>query len=327
MGKVECLVTGGCGFIGSHLALRLAEMGHEVTVLDTDISHTPSHRNITVVMKDITSERIHLYDAKWVFHLAALADVIPSITNPWVYHWNNVHGTVNLLQNCLAQGVEKLVYASSTSIYGDILKVPTTEDAPANPQYPYALTKYLAEQYVMHWDQVYHLPANALRITCAYGPGMRSRGAYGSVMKVFMAQKAAGAPFTVVGDGEQSRDFVYIDDVVDAFIKAASIDVHGMVMNVGSGMPVTINRLAEIIGEDHGRVILPVRPGEPSQTFAGILKIREELNWKPRHTFEDGMAVMLDHLDDWKGETVWTEDNIKTSTADWFRLLGNAESA
>ena len=315
---MRCLVTGGAGFIGVHLAERLASLGHSVMIYDIvnpdSIKPIPG---VTYYCRNITNLSL-LPVCDWLFHLAAQADVIRSIENPWLYHEVNVDGTVNLLRHF--EGVKRFIYASSTSIYGIPKEYPTPETAPADPQYPYSLTKYVAEQYVMHWGKVYGLPVVSLRITTAYGPGMKSRGAYGSVFKVFMAQKANNAPFTVVGDGSQSRDFVWIRDVVDAFIKAAESDIKGEIFNVGFGQPRTVNSLVKLLG-DGSVIYLPKRPGEPDRTWADISKIRGMLGWESKVSLEEGVKEMLEHLDDWKGETVWTPQSIEKATTEWFKYL------
>jgi len=325
---MRCLITGGAGFLGSHLAERLAELGHEVRVFDLLITKAGSnkftHPNITYHYRNICEPALHNFRCDWVFHLAALGDIVPSIENPLQYHRYNVDGTVNVLDHCVRLGVKKLIFASSTSIYGIPKLYPTPEIAPADPQYPYALTKYLAEQYVMHWGKVYHLPVVSLRITSAYGPRMKSKH-YGSVFKIFLAQRANRAPYTVVGDGEQRRDYIFVSDVVVSFIKAAESDVQGEIFNVGSGKSTTIKRMIELLGNENSIVYLPKRAGEPDITWADISKIKRMLNWEPKVSFEDGIKVMLKHLKDWKNEPVWTKEKIEEATKEWFKWLGNAQ--
>lgn len=321
---MKCLVTGGAGFIGSHLAKKLAELGHEVKVFDLLITKAGTsifnHPNITYYYRNICEPALHNFRCDWVFHLAALTDIVPSIENPWRYHRTNVDGTVNILDHCVRLGVKKLIYASSTAIYGIPKEYPTPETSLTDPQYPYALTKYIAEQYVMHWGRIYRLPVVSLRITTAYGLGMKSKE-YGSVFKVFLPQKANNAPYTIIGDGTQSRDFVYIDDITDAFIKAAESDIEGEVFNVGSGTPTTINKLVELLGSANGVVYIPKRPGEPNMTWTDISKAKNMLNWEPRVSIEQGVKIILEHIDDWKNEPVWTKEKIEEATKEWFRCL------
>jgi UDP-glucose 4-epimerase len=327
---MRCLVTGGAGFIGSHLVERLLALGMQVTVIDNystgrpgNLAHAAHNPNLSVHQADV-SDRASLMPlfvgVDWVFHLAALADIVPSIQLPMQYHQSNVDGTFAVLEASRAAGVKRLVYAASSSCYGIPDHYPTPETAEARPQYPYALTKYLGEQYVMHWAQVYKLPCVSLRLFNVYGPRSRTSGTYGAVFGVFLAQKLAGRPFTVVSDGTQTRDFTFVTDVAEAFIKAAESDLSGEIMNVGSGNHYSVNRLVELLGGE--KVHIPKRPGEPDCTFADIRKIRRLLGWEPRTSFEDGVATMLKNIDYWREAPVWTVDGIRTATADWFKYLG-----
>jgi len=260
-------------------------------------------------------------DVDWVFHLAALADIVPSIQQPLTYHIANVDGTVAVLEAARAAGVRRFVYAASSSCYGIPDEFPTPETAPIRPMYPYALTKYLGEQYVLHWHKVYQLPCVSLRLFNVYGPRARTTGAYGAVFGVFLAQKLAGKPFTVVGDGTQTRDFTYVTDVVDAFVQAAESEIEGEVFNVGSGSTYSINHLVSLLG---GNVVhIPKRPGEPGCTYADISKISQMLDWRPGVSFEDGVHIMLQNIDQWCNAPVWDEKSIAEATQAWFKCLGS----
>tara|TARA_Y100000588_G_C13937974_1_gene788758 strand:- start:71 stop:664 length:594 start_codon:yes stop_codon:yes gene_type:complete len=186
--------------------------------------------------------------------------------------------------------------------------------------YPYALTKYLGEQYALHWDQVYGMPCVSLRFFNVYGPRARTSGTYGAVFGVFLAQKLAGKPFTVVGDGTQTRDFTFVSDVVESLVRASESDVRGEVFNVGSGDTYTINRLVSILGGDV--VNLPKRPGEPDCTFADTTKITQALDWHPKVRFEEGVQVMVDNIENWRESPVWDTASITDATKDWFNYLG-----
>jgi len=319
---MRCLVTGGAGFLGSHLVERLLADGHDVTVLDDfstgHLSNLPSHRRVTVWNDDIRSPWD--YEGDWLFHLAGKADIVPSIESPSVYHTVNVNGTVSALQQALMGGVTRFIYAASSSCYGDHPVVPTPEDAPLSPRYPYALTKMVAEEYALHWMQVYGLPVVSLRLFNVYGQRHRTSGAYGAVMGVFLAQKANGKPLTVVGDGMQRRDFTHVSDVVEAMVKAAESDVTG-VFNVGSGTAPSINELVELF--DAPAVHIPKRPGEPDVTLADIRKIQDALGWVPRLRFVDGVRDLLAHLEEWKTAPIWTPDTIAAQTAAWHRYLAS----
>ena len=274
----KVLVTGGAGFIGSHLCEALLADGKEVHVADN--LSTGRWDNLAQLGPE---PRLHLHevdvnqgprlarlcrDVETVFHLAALADIVPSIERPLDYARANVDGTLSMLEAARHAGVKRFLYAASSSCYGSAPALPTPETAPSAPRYPYALTKYLAEQAVLHWGQVYGLPVLSLRLFNVYGPRSRTQGTYGAMFGVFLAQKLAGQPFTVVGDGEQSRDFTYVTDVVDAFVRAASSSLAGRIFNVGTGRPVSVNRVVELLG---GPVVqVPRRPGEPDCTHADV---------------------------------------------------------
>ena len=327
---MKTILTGGSGFIGSHMADLLVAEGHDVVVID---NHSTGRReNLAHVADKVAIEEADIGErgswvkrfegADWVIHLAALADVVPSIQNPDGYFRANVDGTFNVLQASRAAGIKRFVYAASSSCYGIPDTYPTPESAEIRPQYPYALTKRLGEELVLHWANVYGVPALSLRFFNVYGPRSRTSGTYGAVFGVFLAQKLAGKPYTVVGDGTQTRDFTFVTDVAQAVYRAAQSDVSGEILNVGSGATVSVNRLVELLGGD--KVFIPKRPGEPDTTFADITKIKWALDWAPRVPIEDGVAQMLEHIDYWRDAPVWDPDSIAGETADWFKYLGEA---
>ncbi|WP_150050919.1 SDR family oxidoreductase [Methylomonas rhizoryzae] len=326
---MKVIVTGGAGFIGSHLSRELWRQGHEVKVIDNlvggrretiaDLLEQERFEFHQADIRDFAAIAPLFAGVDWVFHLAGLADIVPSIEKPRAYYETNVDGTFNVLEAARAVGVKRLVYAASSSCYGLAEQFPTPETAPVKPQYPYALTKYLGEELVLHWAQLYGLPALSLRLFNVYGPHARTTGAYGAVFGVFLAQKLNGKPFTVVGDGKQTRDFTYVTDVANAFIAAAESEWVGEVMNVGSGGSYSINKLVGLLGGDIEYI--PKRPGEPDCTFADTRKIREKLNWRPQVDFEQGVANMLAHIDYWREAPLWTSASIADATADWFKYL------
>ena len=220
--------------------------------------------------------------------------------------------------------MQKFVYAASSSCYG-LAGVPTREDHPIDTLYPYALSKYQGEQAVLHWHQVYKLPVNSIRIFNAYGTRSRTSGAYGAVFGVFLRQKLADKPFTVVGDGTQSRDFLYVTDVARAFMAAAEMPRNGRTYNLGAGNPQSVNRLVELLG---GEVVhIPKRPGEPDCTWADITRITTELEWRPQVSFEQGVANIVANIDYWRHAPLWDPDSIARATKTWFDYLspqGNA---
>lgn len=323
------LVTGGCGFIGSHIVDRLLKEGHEVRVIDnfstgrkSNLEHHKDNKNLTIYQLDIRNQkaiRPVFESVDYIFHLAALADIVPSIQKPEEYYTSNVLGTFNVLECARQTGVKKLVYAASSSCYGIPDIYPTPETAEIKPQYPYALTKRLAEETVLHWGQVYGLPVITLRLFNVYGTRSRTSGTYGAVFGVFLAQKLAGKPFTVVGTGEQTRDFTYVTDVADAFYLAALSDIVNETFNVGSSGTYSVNRLCELLGGDI--VHIPKRPGEPDCTFADVSKIIKAFHWKAKISLEEGVEKILENIDYWKEAPVWTPESIEDATHDWFEYL------
>jgi len=326
---VRALVTGGSGFIGSHLVTLLLAEGHEVRVVDNYATGRPqnlapvaSSSGLQVIPADIASDELAAAFAgvDWVFHLAALADIVPSIERPVDYYTTNVTGTVRVLEAARAAGVQRLVYAASSSCYGIPDAYPTPEEAPARPQYPYALTKYLGEQCVLHWAQCYGLPALALRLFNVYGPRARTTGTYGAVFGVFLAQRLHDKPLTIVGDGTQTRDFTYVEDVARAFLAAAQSSVVGEAINIGSGGTYAVNRIAELIGGP--REFIPKRPGEPDCTFADVSKARRLLDWSATVPLEQGVGTLMSHIEDFRDAPVWERESIAEATRAWFEHLG-----
>jgi len=326
----RCVVTGGAGFIGSHLCERLLADGCDVVVLDSfatgrpqNLAHLRDKRGLEIVEVDVvdTGRIVEWFEpGDHVFHLAALADIVPSIRHPLAYHRANVDGTISVLEAARAAGATRLVYAASSSCYGLPDVFPTPEDAAIRPQYPYALTKWLGESYVLAWQRIYGLPTVSLRLFNVYGPRSRTSGTYGAVFGVFLAQKLAGAPFSVVGDGTQTRDFTFVSDVVDALVRAARSERCGEVFNVGTGRPQSVNRLVELLGGPVVRV--PRRPGEPDCTQADATRLRSLLGWEPRISFEEGVAALLARIEDWREAPVWRPDSIAEATREWFEYLG-----
>ena len=327
MRRPIAIVTGGAGFIGSHMVDLLIDKGFEVRVIDNlvggreeNIAH---HRDeqLTFEQRDIRSFKpgdILFKDAKFVFHFAGIGDIVPSIEQPLEYMSANVQGTASMLECARHAGVQKFVYASSSSCYG-LASVPTNEEHPISPQYPYALSKYQGEQACFHWHHVYNLPVNTIRIFNAYGTRSRTSGAYGAVFGVFLKQKLEGKPFTVVGDGTQSRDFLYATDVANAFYKAAETEHVGEIYNLGADNPQSVNRLVELLG---GPVIpIPKRPSEPDCTWADITKIKSQLGWAQQVSFEEGVGHILDNIEYWRNAPLWEAETIAKATKTWFATL------
>lgn len=328
MTRPVALVTGGAGFIGGHMVDLLVERGFAVRVVDNmtggraaNIAQHRGNPDVVLEERDVRSyapEDPLFRGVKFVFHFAGIGDIVPSIERPLEYMSANVLGTAHMLECARHAQVERFIYAASSSCYG-LASVPTREDHPIAPQYPYALSKYQGEQAVFHWHSVYRLPVNSIRIFNAYGTRSRTSGAYGAVFGVFLRQKLAGRPYTVVGDGTQSRDFLYVTDVARAFLAAAEASHVGRVYNVGAGNPQSVNRLVELLGGE--RVFIPKRPGEPDCTFADIGRITSELGWRPEVSFEEGVAKILANIDYWRDAPLWDPNSIARATKTWFDYL------
>ncbi len=326
---MKTLVTGGAGFIGSHLCELLVAQGHEVLALDSlvsgrlqnlkTIAGEPGMRFVQADICNSAAIAPYFEGVDWVFHLAGLADIVPSIEQPAQYFQTNANGTLHVLEAARRCGAKRLVYAASSSSYGVPDVYPTPETAPIKPLYPYALTKHLGEELVLHWARVYQMPAMSLRLFNVYGTRSRTSGAYGAVFGVFLAQKLHGQPFTVVGDGRQTRDFTYVTDVARAFLAAAESGLSGLALNVGSGDHYSVNRLVELLGGDV--VHIPRRPGEPDCTFADVSQIRRLLGWQAQVPLERGVQTLLDNIDVWREAPVWDQASIDQATATWFHHL------
>lgn len=327
---MKAIVTGGAGFIGSHLVDLLVENNYEVVVIDNlcngRLENIAHHKDkIKFIQADISEYDIKLEqyfsNSDFVFHFAALADIVPSISDPLKYHKTNVDGTINILEVAkTSKKLKKFIYSASSSCYGIPNVYPTPESSAIKPEYPYALTKRIAEEYVLHWGQVYNMPVVSLRFFNVFGPRHRASGAYGAVFGVFLAQLLNKKPLTIVGDGSQTRDFTFISDVVDACLMVANSNIKNEILNIGSDNTYSINLLAKLLG---GEIVnIPKRPGEPNCTYADISKIKKMLNWSPKVSFEKGVAVMLENIEQWRESPVWDENSIKEATKDWFKYLG-----
>ena len=331
---MKCLVTGGAGFIGSNLVEKLVQLKHDVIVLDNLSTGRLSNLNkfiskITFYKIDITNKKklldSYFYKVDWVFHLAGLADIVPSIENPEKYFNSNVAGTLNILEKSRKAKIKKFIYAASASCYGIPIKYPTNEDSKIKLEYPYALTKNLGELLVMHWAKIYKMPNISLRFFNVYGPKSRTTGAYGAVFGVFLAQKFAKKPLTVVGDGKQTRDFIHVYDLVDAIILIAKKAKINQIFNLASGKETSVNNIAKIIG---GEVVnIPKRPGEPDRSLGDIKKIKKQLKWIPKISINKGVRMMLNIIENWKDAPVWTPKKIDRATKVWFKYLKNGKNS
>lgn len=298
---MKCIITGIAGFIGSHLADRLIKDGHEIYGIDNlstgkILNLKNSIDKITFYNEDLRHLDIcldRIKDVDIVFHLAARARVQPSIKDPITYNQNNVQATLNVLWAAYKNNIKRVVYSASSSAYGNQDKMPLTETMIAHPQSPYALQKYIGELYCQLFTKIYILETVCLRYFNVFGPRQTTTldGPYATIVGIFLDQKAKNKPFTIVGDGKQKRDFTYIDDIVEANIRAGlSQNVgKGEIINIGYGQNYSILELAEIIGgKDYPLKFLPGRL-EPRETLADNTKCQKLLGFKPQIDIKEGI--------------------------------------
>lgn len=329
---MNILVTGGAGFIGSHLVERLLKEKKikKVILIDffedgskKNISHILKNKKLKIVKQNIN--KINYYDKNFkkidcVFHLAAIADIVPSINNPKPYCETNIMGTINILEAMRFNKINKIIYTASSSCYGIPDKYPTDEKCKIDTRYPYAFSKYIGEQVISHWSKVYKMNYISLRLFNVFGTRSRTTGSYGAVMGVFLKQKLSNYKLTVVGDGQQKRDFVEVNDVVDALMKSLYLkSKKNYIFNIGSSKPIKILQLVKLIGSKY--INIPKRPGEPDATHANIKKAKKILKWHPRITFKQGMKNLLKNINYWREAPLWTRQKIKQQTKDWFKFL------
>lgn len=329
---MKYLITGGAGFIGSHLCDYLLQLKSTKKIIIIDNLKDGSKKNLHLSLsskkvrlckRDIKNKKkiFNLFkNINVVFHLAAQSDIVPSIENPVEYFESNVNGSLNILEAMRKHNVKKIVFAASSSCYGIPKSTPTKEIDQIDSRYPYAFSKNIAEQMIIHWSRVYKINYISLRLFNVYGPRSRTNSAYGAALGVFMKQKLSNSPYTVVGDGKQKRDFIHVRDVAKAFYKAGVTSYKNKIFNVGSGKPITVNYLLKLIGGKH-KVYVPKRPGEPNVTHANIEKIKKFLKWTPKISIEQGVKNVLENINYWKNAPLWDKNNIKAATKDWFKYL------
>lgn len=300
---MKALVTGGAGFIGSHLVEHLISKNYKVVVLDNlstgklknlqNVKNKINFINIDISKKNNLSSYFKNVDL--VFHLAGLSELIPSIKKPEEYYKTNVGGTFNILEASRKSNIKKFVYAASASCYGEAKKLPISENFPIDTRFPYALTKWMGEQLVINWSKIYKLPSVSLRLFNVYGKRLNFNGGYGSVFKIFLSQKLANKALTIVGDGNQTRDFIYISDVIEAMYKTSLSKIAGEVFNVGTGREVSVNKIADLISKK--KVFISKRPGEIERSVAGIKKIKKTINWKPKISIKQGINLFINNIE------------------------------
>ncbi len=298
--KKRSIITGGAGFIGSNLTDHLVRIGHKVIVLDNFVSGKKSnlshHRkqDVKIIKIDISkSKNLDKYfkGVHYVFHFAALAQIIPSIKNPKKYFKNNVIGTLKVVEAAKKAKIKKLVYAASSSCYGIPKKLPTSEKDKIDLNNPYAITKFIGEEIIMRYALMFKMPNISFRFFNVYGPRINISGQYSAVIGNFLSQSKNNKALTIVGDGKQTRDFIHVDDIAKACVKVIKSKCINKVYNLGSGKKTSINTLAKIFNGK--KKFIPNRPGEAKNSLADISKLKKDINWHPRISLEKGIKQLI----------------------------------
>lgn len=329
------LVTGGAGFIGSHTVDELSkiEKVNKIFVVDNlnngslnNLKNQKKNQKIEFIKKDISllSDNNKLFkDVDHIIHYAGSGSIVPSIENPKEYFKNNLNGTINILDCARKNKIKSFVYAASSSCYG-LADTPTDEFHRISCESPYAMSKYMGEMATMHLGKIYKMRVNSIRIFNAFGERINTNGVYGSVFPVFFKQFLEKKPLTLVGNGNQKRDYIYVIDVAKAFIKLSfSKKINQEIFNLGSGRPISINYLInKLCGKNYKTIKLPKRPAEPKITYANIDKIKNHLRLDPFITFEEGLERMKKNIEYWRDSKLWNQSNINKHTKTWFNYLG-----
>jgi len=293
---MRCLVTGGAGFIGSHIVGRLLRDDHEVVVIDDESAETNEFfnwyddhaENHTVDITDIDACRPLFKGVDVVFHLAAKSRIQLTMNDPFGCMKTNVLGTLNMLELSREAGVKRFINSSTSSSYGLNNVPPLEETMPTDCLNPYSASKVSAETYCYMYYRLHHLRTITLRYFNVYGPREPLSGPYAPVVGLFKRQKEAGEPMTIVGDGNQRRDFTHVDDVVEANMCAMNSIISGVVINIGTGTNYSVNDIAALVGGD--TVNIPERPGEARETLANIERANNMIGWKPTISIEDDFS-------------------------------------
>jgi UDP-glucose 4-epimerase len=322
------IVTGCAGFIGSHMVDYLIKKKHKVIGIDNfhsggeiNIRHNFKNEQFQFIKDDVENfnkiiKKIKKID--YIFHFAGSGELIPSIENPYFYFKNNTINSTLLIDSLRKRKIKKLIYAASSTCYG-LANKKSSENQKIDLQHPYAFSKYQGEQSILHWSKIYKIPSISIRIFNAYGPRSRTSGAYGAVIGVFLKQKLSEYPLTIVGSGNQKRDFLYVSDVCDAFFKAAISKYKNEIFNLGYGKSKKVNFLANLISKK--KIHIKWRNGEPKITEANINKIKEKLGWRPKIKLKDGIKIVLNNIYYWDQATLWTKEKIYRATKNWNKLL------
>tara|TARA_Y100000590_G_scaffold194052_1_gene220504 strand:+ start:133 stop:1029 length:897 start_codon:yes stop_codon:yes gene_type:complete len=296
---MKSVITGGAGFIGSHLAEALVKLGHKVVIIDNlstgNLKNLKSVKNkVKLVRLDLSKKnnlKKYLKNVDYIFHLAGLSKAPRSIEIPYKYYQNNLLSTLNILNSIKNTKLKKFIFTASSSCYGNPKQLPTSEKAKIQTLSPYALSKWMSEQMIIQYAKVYSFSAVSLRLFNVYGPRVKVSDAYSSVISIFLKQKFKNKPLTIVGDGKQSRSFVHVFDVVNAMIKSAKSNVSNEIFNVGSQNSIQINKIAQIFKTK--KKYIPKRMGDPRDSHADIRKIKKLLNWKPKISINEGINKLL----------------------------------
>jgi len=300
MKKIKSIVTGGAGFIGSNLVDKLVNRGHRVIVIDNFISGKKSNlshhskKDVKIVKLDISNNKNldkYFKGVKNVFHLAGLAEIIPSLEDPTKYFINNTLGTLNILEASKKIKINKFIYAASSSCYGATKKIPTKESDNIDTRNPYSLTKFLGEKLVIKYANLYNMPNISCRLFNVYGPRLNTKGKYGAVFSIFLKQKKINKPLTIVGNGSQTRDFIHVDDITEAFLKIIKNNLTNKIYNLGSGKETSINEIVKLIGGK--KIFIPKIPGETKHSCADISMIYKDTKWKPKISISEGIKRLF----------------------------------
>ncbi len=294
---MNILITGGCGFIGSYLVRRLIDLKNISKIVVLDIKDC-EYENVDFIHMDIRDKNIAyiMHNIDIVIHLAALIDVRESVLNPNLYHDINVNGTLNILDSCIKNHVSKIIFTSSAAVYGNPMYLPIDEKHPLNPLSPYGASKAASELYISAYHYSYNIDAVIFRLFNVYGYGQSSK--YAGVIKIFMENALKNRPLEIFGDGFQTRDFIYVEDVIDAIVKSMKMDIDFNIFNIGSGKSLSINSLAKIFSKilDRELKIIHSKPrkGDIRHSYANIDKAKKILGWVPKTSIEDGLRRMLE---------------------------------
>jgi len=311
---MKYIVTGGAGFIGSHLVEKLLVNKHQVVVVD-DFStgfkrFLPDNKNLQVIEVDISDwgelskNSSYFKDADGVFHLAAKARIQPSILSPHRTHDCNITGTLNILEMMRMCDIKSIVYSASSSSYGLVPELPCVETAEADCQTPYALSKYVGELYCKTWSKLHGIRSVCLKYFNVFGRRSPLQGPYAPVIGLFLRQGFLNQPITVIGDGEQKRDFTHVSDVASANILAMESEIDGLTINIGTGKNHTINEVAGLVQaslarlKETTRIYLPERIGETQETLADNTRAKELLKWTPNVYLAEGINDLVKYYSD-----------------------------